>query len=419
MNLNLSVATRYGLNVLGLLGASVALYLGASILIPLTISALLATILFPAAKWLHARVRLPWFLSCLSTILLLLVLSGLVLSAIGVSAANLVYSLPQDAVAWEHQYNETVGKLRRDVPFLTADALPSTRLPDGRIDPRGMNAFQAIKGAFSVENLTPYLMRLAAYGAEQLGHLVLILFVILFLLLEAELLGKKVRAIFGTTSENQRRVADALAEMAEAIRTYLVWRTIVNLGLAVVLGVFYRAIGLEHWYLWAVLTAVLSYVPYIGTILAAAPPILDALLFNPFPGQAAAGIVVFYYLLVTVEGYWVVPWVMGRSMDLNATTVMLSCLYWSLVWGVAGLFLAMPLMAAIKAVMLHVEGWQPWGDLLSSVDTTPAAWITSAAEKAEAEQRAAEAAKRAEADGEKTVVMIDLDDQPAAPRKPA
>jgi hypothetical protein len=58
--------------------------------------------------------------------------------------------------------------------------------------------------------------------------------------------------------------------------------------------------------------------------------------------------------------------VMGRKVDLNATTVLLSCLFWDLVWGVPGLFLAMPLMAGVRAICLHVDGWQPWGKLMST-----------------------------------------------------
>jgi predicted PurR-regulated permease PerM len=415
MNLNLTVATRYGLNILGLLGVSVALYLGSSIFIPLVISALLATILFPAAKWLHARVRVPWFFACLSTILLLVLLSGLVISAIGVSVASLVYQLPQDEPAWKEKYDTTVERLRRDMPFITQEVLPTTYTHDtfGRRvpDPNGENAFRAIVRAFSVDSLTPYLMKLLGAGGELLGETVLILFVILFLLLEAELLGRKVRALFGTSSENERRVGHALGEMAEAIRTYLVWRTIINLGLAVVLGVFYRYVArLEHWYLWAVLTAILNYVPYIGTMAAGLPPVVDALLFTGTPAQSALGIIVFYTVLVTLEGYLIVPWVMGRSMDLNATTVMLACLYWHLVWGISGLFLAMPLMAAIKAVMLHVDGWQPWGELLSSVETTPAA-------PAESVSRAAEIAKKAERNSEATIIMDDPELPPRPGRK--
>ena len=74
----------------------------------------------------------------------------------------------------------------------------------------------------------------------------------------------------------------------------------------------------------------------------------------------------FYTCLVTVEGYIIVPWVMGRSMDLNATTVIISCLFWDYVWGIGGLFLAMPLMAAVKAVCVNTEGWQSWGHLMGS-----------------------------------------------------
>src|SRR5262249_50829047 len=55
----------------------------------------------------------------------------------------------------------------------------------------------------------------------------------------------------------------------------------------------------------------------------------------------------------------------------NATTVLLACLVWQLIWGMAGLFLAMPLMAALKAVCMQVEGWQRWGDLMSSGPAKP------------------------------------------------
>jgi hypothetical protein len=57
---------------------------------------------------------------------------------------------------------------------------------------------------------------------------------------------------------------------------------------------------------------------------------------------------------------------MGRSMEMNATTVMLACLFWDLVWGLPGLFLAMPLMAALKAVCAHVPGWGIWANLMST-----------------------------------------------------
>src|SRR5262249_45173219 len=93
---------------------------------------------------------------------------------------------------------------------------------------------------------------------------------------------------------------------------------------------------------------------------------------------AALGVVVIFTLLVTLEGYLIVPVVMGRHMDLNATTVLLACLFWDLVWGTPGLFLAMPLMAAIKSICDHVPGWKPWANLMSAGEADAPPPVTGA-----------------------------------------
>ena len=357
MNLNLTTATRYGLNVLALLGMSIAFYLGSSIFIPLVISVLLATILYPAAKWMNQRLRMPWFFACLISIMGLVILHLAIITAVATSIPQLINKLPATESEWAEKYSELVKRLGEMAPFSIKEIFP----------PEAANSkfYNGVKQLPSDQNISNYLGKIAGFGLEQVSQLVLILFITLFMLVEGEMLAKKGRAIFGPSQEAQNRVTSAIAEMAEAVRTYLVWRTIINLGLAIVLGVVYRYVfKLEQWYLWAVLAAVLSYIPYIGTIAAGAPPLVEALISGR--PDTMVGILVFYTVVVTVEGYLVVPWVMGRSMDLNATTVMLACLFWHLVWGIAGLFLAMPLMAAIKAVCLHVEGWNAWGQLMSS-----------------------------------------------------
>src|SRR5262249_21288787 len=149
------------------------------------------------------------------------------------------------------------------------------------------------------------------------------------------------------------------------------WRTIINFGMGAFLGIVYQVLGLKLAWTWALLTAVLWYIPYLGPIAAGVPPILDAFVSSDTP-WIAVGILSFYTVFVVLEGYVVVPVVMGRSMEMNATTVMLACLFWELVWGSPGLFLAMPLMAAVKAVCHHVPDWRPWANLLSSPEELPA-----------------------------------------------
>jgi predicted PurR-regulated permease PerM len=95
------------------------------------------------------------------------------------------------------------------------------------------------------------------------------------------------------------------------------------------------------------------------------PPVIDAFVSSPSPWMPV-GLLVLYALVVTIEGYLIIPLVMGRSMDLNATTVLLACLYWDLVWGPAGLFLAMPLMAAVRTAFIHIPDLRPWANLMGT-----------------------------------------------------
>lgn len=350
--MNLTTATRYGLNVLALLGASIALHLGKPIFVPLTIAAVLAAILWQPAEFLKKTFRLPWFVACVTAIGALVVICLLILTLLALSSLQFVAELPRSDD--EPKLREIYSRIRTQLPFLE-NTLP--------VDPGKSKVFAELRAALKEEGSVRD--ALGVWG----GYLfegMLILFVLLFLLLEGQMLGNKIRNIFGPGPHVQTQVSGAFREMAEAVRTYLVWRTIVNFSLALVLAVVYYAVGLQQWMLWALLTAILCYVPYLGTIIAGIPPVLDALVFGNSAG-VAFGILIFYATIVTLEGYIVVPWVMGRSMDLNATTVLLACLYWSVVWGpAAGFFLAMPLMAAIKAVCLHVEGWKAWGELMSS-----------------------------------------------------
>ena len=103
--------------------------------------------------------------------------------------------------------------------------------------------------------------------------------------------------------------------------------------------------------------------PYLGPLFAGIPPFIDAFMSSPTPWYAI-GLLVFYTLVITLEGYVIYPLVIGRRAELNATTVMLACLFWEAVWGLPGLFLAVPLMAGLKAICNEVPGWKPWANLM-------------------------------------------------------
>jgi predicted PurR-regulated permease PerM len=211
------------------------------------------------------------------------------------------------------------------------------------------------------------LQQVGWYSANWAWLVILILFTTFFVMLEGKMLARRFVAIFGPGPEVQAGATKILFEVASQVRTYLVWRTIINLGLAVVIGVIFQIMGISQAWTWAILLAILNYIPYFGPVLASIPPFLDAFVSTEHPAVPILAMII-YWVVIVVEGWLVVPLLMGRNMDLNATTVMLACLFWPLVWGPTGLFLAMPIMAAIKAVLSSIPEWQPWADLMSSAD---------------------------------------------------
>jgi AI-2 transport protein TqsA len=386
--MNFSTATRWGINLLIVLGIAGALWFGRPIFIPLTIALLLAAMLWPGANWLNLqgiplpflkpraglpwlrpfvyRLKLPWSVSVTVVVAILLLLALAVTLGFSIAIPKVVQSLPNDREKAQKVYE----RFRERVQMVSPVAIDPQYLPEKGEDSQ---LVQYIRGALDPDKspvVVNTLMDVASYGGNWLWEAILIFFILFFLLLEGRDLTRHVVEIFGPSQSVRAKVGAALTDMSNRIRSYLVWRTIINFSMSLFLGLIYHILGLSQPWTWALMTAILWYVPYIGPIMAGVPPVLDAFVTCNSP-WVAIGILVFYVLFVILEGYFIVPVVMGRSMELNATTVMLACLFWELVWGPAGLFLAMPLMAVLKTICVHVPDWQPWANLMSTRDEPP------------------------------------------------
>jgi predicted PurR-regulated permease PerM len=365
INLSLTTTTRVGINLLALLGVVLALYLGKSVFVPLVISVLLAAMVWPTASWLHSRLHISWGFACF------MLVGGLVLFNLAITLGffaaipTMVQGMPDlRTVNGQRELYQIIRERVNMVWPLDQDTFP-TRPEDSLV-------FRYIQQTLSEGTyITNLLWSIATLGNNWLWYSVLVTFITLFLLLEGGMLSRRVVEIFGPSEEAEGKAVETLAEMARAVRTYLVWRTIVNVGLGIVVALVYRwGFQLKQPWTWGLVTMVACYVPYLGPIFASFPPVLDAFINAPAPWYAL-GVLAFFVAVITVEGYILVPVVMGRSMQLNATTVIFACLFWELVWGLSGLFLAMPLMAALKAICAHVPGWRRWANLMGTAEIEP------------------------------------------------
>jgi predicted PurR-regulated permease PerM len=368
MNFNAGTGTRIGLNSLLLLGGVMALYLGRSIFIPTIIALLLAAMLWPATTWLHQRLRIRWPIACFTVITGLILLNVLVTVGFTLAIPKMLQVLPRSPSPRGSEEKDQRQEIYEALRNKLQNVFP---LDEDLFPPQAVDSQPFMYVADTVTKFVPdALVQIGWYGLGYLWQWILIFFILLFLLLEGRMLLRRVVEIFGPSPEVQAKARSVLSDMAHQVRRYLVWRTLINIGVAIFVGGVYRWAGLSQPWTWAMLTAILFYIPYLGPIVAGMPPILDAFVSsdNPF---VALGILLFYVIVTILEGYVIFPVVMGRSMEMNATTVMLACLFWELVWGIVGLFLAMPLMAAIKAICFHVPGWRPWANLMSITELDP------------------------------------------------
>jgi predicted PurR-regulated permease PerM len=302
--------------------------------------------------------RFSWPFACMLAVMGLVVVNILVSMGFFLAIPKLLQDLPD--LRTQDGQKEVYTKFRAQVG--TIIPLDKDYLPP---DPEHSRVFQYVKDTLEGPYIPEALLKTGGYGMMWVWEWMLVMFILLFMLLEGPMLSRRVVDIFGPSPEAKDKAVEALSEMARSVRTYLVWRTIVNFGLALIVGLIYEYLfHLKQPWTWAILTAVLFYVPYLGPLAAGVFPVFDAF-FSVSP-LAALGVAVVYAAIITVEGYFLIPVVMGHSMRLNATTVMLACLFWDLVWGLPGLFLAMPLMAAVKAICTNVPDWRPWANLMST-----------------------------------------------------
>jgi predicted PurR-regulated permease PerM len=201
------------------------------------------------------------------------------------------------------------------------------------------------------------------------GLIVLIL--VLFLLAESDMLVSKVIRFFAATPDEAAVAARTLSSLTRQVRTYLVARTLINLGLGVVIALALWALQVRFALALGAFAALTNFVPYLGQILGGALPSLITLGQTGSVGDALI-VAAVYVGVVGIEGYIVTPYVLGRSLDMNGTTVLLACLFWGFLWGLVGLILAMPITVTMKLVCQHVPALNRWAELMSLHWQTPA-----------------------------------------------
>jgi predicted PurR-regulated permease PerM len=197
-----------------------------------------------------------------------------------------------------------------------------------------------------------------------LGSIGTVAIYVTFLLLEQHSFKSKIAALFPDAGREER-VHGLLARIGTEIQTYLWLKTVLGLLPAVLSYGVMKLVGLDLAGFWALLIFALSYIPYIGAWLGVIfPTALAAVQFGT-PGPVLVTVGALAAVQFTT-GSILEPRIMGRGLNLSPVVLLLSLAFWGTIWGVVGMFMAVPLMVVIMIVCAHIEATRPIAMLMSA-----------------------------------------------------
>jgi len=175
-----------------------------------------------------------------------------------------------------------------------------------------------------------------------LSNIVLILFAITFILLEATSFPAKLRL----ARDNPTASFPQFAKFVNDMKRYMVIKTLINLIVGTLTALWLYTIGVDFPVLWGFLAFLLHYVPNVGSIVAAIPAVLLALI--ELGGGSAILAAAGYLVIGLIVGNVIEPRIMGRRFDMSTLVVFLSLIFWGNLLGLIGAILCVPLTMTLK-----------------------------------------------------------------------
>jgi len=165
--------------------------------------------------------------------------------------------------------------------------------------------------------------------------------------------------------EDKKRAVVIMREIEDHISKYLLTVAMINACLGTAAGLVFWALGMPNPALWGALAFLLNFIPYLGAL--AELVIVGLVAAATFPHLTHALLVPACYLgLATIEANLFTPYVMGRRMTLNPVVIFVAVTFWGFLWGILGIFLAVPALVMLKIFCDHIGPLAPIGEFLGS-----------------------------------------------------
>lgn len=290
------------------------------LLVPFLLAVFIAVLCAPMMIWLKAK-KVPSVLSVLLVVVLFFLIAATLGTVIGTSLSAFYQDLPEYEQKLQQQGQSIITTLQ-GFGVVVDDAFLTNYIDPGAAMKMVAKVFSGLGGV--------------------LTNTFLILFSVIFILLEASDFPDKVRRALGSKT----LALDHFQSFSDSVQRYLLIKTLVSIGTGLVAGTALALMGVDYAILWAVIAFLLNFIPNIGSIIAAVPPMLIALIqLGPMSSLLVAGL---YVATNMIFGNVIEPRYMGRSLGLSTLVVFVSLVFWGWIFGPVGMLLSIPLTMMVK-----------------------------------------------------------------------
>jgi predicted PurR-regulated permease PerM len=349
------------------------LYFGRDVLVPITLAFILSLLIAPLVRGMRT-LGLNQTFAVLAAVLVLAAVFGTVATVIGSQLVRMAASLPQ--------YEKTIHLKLETLDGATVGRLNDFTGQAGRLfnrradppppaldEPQSANAntpMQAVPVQAVPVQAVPIPVELHQPPPDPLEVIQrvltsvwvpietagIVLVVLIFVLLEQEALRDRFIRIAG--GSDIRLTTLAINDAGERLSRFFVLQFAVNVGVGVMVWIGLSLIELPHPLLWAVLAAVLRFVPYVGVWIAAACAALLAAAVET--GWSLSFIVLGLFVVVElIAGQLVEPQLYGHTTGLSPLSVVIAAIFWSWLWGPIGLIVSTPLTLCLLVAGRHIK----------------------------------------------------------------
>jgi len=299
----------------------------AALLVPFLIALAIAIVLSPLFRYLEAR-HIPRPIS----LILVAAFPLALLIFLGAYVSEEISELVANAQSMKAQFDASMAGISQRMAKIGISFTP-----------------EQISNILTHINVSSLIQRLAAHAGNQFSNLFLIFFIAAFILMETDCFFAKLQKVMADWGQNMDEIMEFLAR----IKSYFLLKVKTSLitGLWVALVLWY--LDISYAVLWATLAFFLNFIPVIGSILAAIPPILVASLEQSW--VTAVWVTAWYLVINTVIGNILEPKIMGKGLGLSALVIFLSMTFWGWMFGPAGMILSAPLTMGMQFLFSRYE----------------------------------------------------------------